>query len=205
MALVKTRIVEEPSNRELRLAEMQLHYEGLILAVAAARDGAAMKTDLHCANAAGTFAYQHGTHALRENFVGSGWFVDRDSGVESIVHPELKLKVAFANVDQACKATGPKPLGRKGSGVERVCSGNLNLFNDLPEYAPQVPSDFSMYYLMVDSSGAAELTSPVVVGDTFTAYVERIYLTDGSDVTVDPVEFSDADATNEFDPVVKPK
>jgi hypothetical protein len=43
---------------------------------------------------------------------------------------------------------------------------------------------------MLDATGAAELTRPIIQGRTFSAYVERIYLpniedTDGTDLTKD--------------------
>ena len=41
---------------------------------------------------------------------------------------------------------------------------------------------------MVDEKGAAELTCPIISEDTFVAYIERIYLSDGKDF--DPENFS---------------
>jgi hypothetical protein len=59
-----------------------------------------------------------------------------------------------------------------------------------------------LYYLMVDQNGAAELTRPIVSGGTFTAAVERIYLSNGGDDDpAIPAEDETGPADN-FDPQV---
>jgi len=68
------------------------------------------------------------------------------------------------------------------------------------ETAPRLVGDSMLYYLMVDQSGAAELTRPVVSGGTFLAAVERIYLSSGDD---DPAVLSeDIGPVDNFDPQV---
>ena len=60
-------------------------------------------TPFHPANAAGTFAYQHGTFALRNEHVGhDDWRSARPNGVEAIENEEIKVRLVFANVDVAC-------------------------------------------------------------------------------------------------------
>jgi hypothetical protein len=55
---------------------------------------------------------------------------------------------------------------------------------------------------MVDERGAAELTRPVVKHNTFTAYIERNYLSDGSDLDRNPLALPDGDVADGFDPEV---
>ena len=104
-------------------------------------------------------------------------------------------------MDIACNDNlKPKPRSRKGAGAERVFIGNL--FGSLPEYAPRQPDGWANFYLMVDEQGAAELTRPVVKNNTFTAYVERIYLSNGDDLDRDMLGLDDSDTADGFDPEV---
>jgi hypothetical protein len=117
---------------------------------------------------------------LRDQFVGKIWAVDRSDGIEAIQNERLNLKVAFCNVDLACDDNHiPKPRSERGAGAERA--SGTGLFRDLPHYAPRPTARSMLYYLMVDQNGAAELTRPVVSGGTFTAAIERIYLSRGGD------------------------
>ncbi|WP_246697257.1 hypothetical protein [Rhizobium sp. G21] len=78
-----------------------------------------------------------------------------------------------------------------------------NLFGaDLPEYAKFNSEAVPTYFLMVDERGAAELTRPVVEGRTFSAYIERIYLSDGADMELDKLLLDDGDRADDFDPMV---
>jgi hypothetical protein len=79
---VKTKILREPWDVDRRLAELRLTREGLLNVVAVALVEAANATPYHCANAAGTFSYQHGTWALRQEFVEGEWTLDRCDGTQ---------------------------------------------------------------------------------------------------------------------------
>lgn len=203
MSFAETIVLREPWDVDRRLAELGLGpRDKLLKVVAIAMAAAADATAFHPANAAGTFAYQHGTWALRDEYVGDAWALDRLYGVEAIRHDVLKIKAIFANVDIACNDDmKPKPRSRRGAGAERACMSNL--FGFLPDYAPRQPADaWKTYYLMVAESGAAELTQPVVKDGTFTSYVERIYLADGSDPASKIVPFDEDDVAENFDPQV---
>jgi hypothetical protein len=202
MGFAETVVLREPYLVAHRLDELDLGpLARLLEVVAVALSASADATDFYPANARGTLAYQHGTAALREEFVGELWTVDRADGVEAIRHDGKKLKVIFSNVDRACSdIEKPRPRSRKGAGSERACVGNL-LFESLPEYAPRQPDGWATFYLMVDEDGAAELTRPIVKNETFTAYVERIYLTDGSGFDRIPIDRTD-DVLDDFDPEV---
>jgi hypothetical protein len=203
LPLIETQVLRDPWDVDRRLSELRLTRQKLLDARAVALQEAANATPYHCANAAGTFSYQHGTWALRNEFVSDEWRVDRADGVEAIWNDEIKIRVIFSNVDIACNNDQmPKPRSRKGAGAERACMGNL--FGDLPRYAPRPAGNEATYYLMVDDRGAAELTRPVVTGGTFSAYIERIYLLDGGD-PAGRLPLDDDDALSDFDPQVARK
>jgi hypothetical protein len=204
MGMAETIVRREPWEVSARLAELQLGpVERLLRVRSIAISASADATPFHPANAAGTLGYQHGTFGLRDEFCkqGAPWRLDRADGVEAIINEALKTRVVFANVDVACDDDlKPKPRSRKGAGAERVCVGNL--FASLPEYAPRQPDGWATFYLMVDERGAAELTRPVVKHNTFTAYIERNYLSDGSDLDRNPLALPDGDVADGFDPEV---
>ena len=89
MSRVETVVHREPWEVSARLAELQLTIEGLLrvrsIAIAASADA----TPFHPANAAGTFSYHYGTFALRKEYVGKNWRVERPDGVEAIVNEKL--------------------------------------------------------------------------------------------------------------------
>ncbi len=204
MSMVETVVRREPWEVDARLAELQLgSVERLLKVRSIAISASADATPFHPANSAGTFAYHYGTFALRNEYVGKVWRLDRADGVEAIVHEALKVRVVFSNVDIASNDDlKPKPRSRKGAGAERVCIGNL--FGSLPEFAPRQPDGWSTFYLMVDEHGAAELTRPVVKNSTFFAYIERNYLSNGDDLNREPrlTLHDDGDVADGFDPEV---
>ena len=202
MNMIQTVTLSEPWDVDRRLEELQLGPKSRLLKVAAvAVSSGADATPFHPANAAGTLAYQFGTWALRDEFIGDVWSLDRPNGVEAIKNESTKVRVVFANVDVSCNdKLKPKPRSRKGAGAERVCDGNL--FGDLPEFAPRQTEGWATYYLMVDVNGAVELTRPIIRKNTFTSYVERIYLSDGSNLDREPVVLDDGDRADDFDPLV---
>jgi hypothetical protein len=200
--IVETRTVREELDVDLRLLELGLDRRLLLDVRDIARGAAANATPFHPANAAGTYSYQEGSWALRDRFVGEEWDLDRTEGVEAIVNVKRGLRVSFSNVDIAAHdEKKPKPRSPKGAGAERACLGNLFGF-ELPEYAKLEGDGLATYYLMVDERGAAELTRPVVEGRTFSAYVERIYLSDGSDTDLDKQFLDEGDRADDFDPLV---
>ncbi|MCV0371453.1 MAG: hypothetical protein K5845_18680 [Filomicrobium sp.] len=203
--MIEAKVWREPWDVDRRLAEMDLSRAELLEVRNIARASAANATPFHPTNAAGTFAYQDGSWALRDRHVGERWSVDRSNGVEAIKNERLGLRVIFSNVDVACDdELKPKPRSPKGAGAERACMGNL-FGSDLPEFAPAQSKSIATYYLMVDERGAVELTRPVVKGRTFSAYVERIYISDGNDMVTDIFSLDDGDRADDFDPQVARK
>lgn len=202
MGMIETKVLREPWEVDVRLAELGLARAGLLkvrdTAVAAAADA----TPFHCANTAGTLAYHHAIYALRDAFVGEQWELARPNGVEVIRNNSVKVMVGFSNVHVACNDEDePKPRSEKGAGAERV-EQQAGLFGKLPRYAPQPESAWAMYYLMVDQSGAAELTRPVVKDGTFGPYIERLYLSSGDDLGGHSLSLDNRDVADGFDPQV---
>jgi len=201
MSLAPTRILKDVPDVDRRLAELGLDRPKLLKVREIALSAAADATAFHPANAAGTFAYQHGTWGLRDSFVGKVWQAARPGGVEVIHNPAIKLMVAYANVDIACNDDhSPKPRSRKGAGAERAAMGSL--FASLPEYSVQQKAGEMLYYLMVAESGAAELSHPIVKESTFVSCIERIYLSNGDDLERIARSFDDGDVADNFDPIV---
>jgi hypothetical protein len=203
MDFTETKIFRERWDGDHRLNQLDLSRKGLLTARDIAISERANATDFHPANAPGTFGYHHGTWALRNEFVGERWIVDRSDGIEAIWNEELRTKVAYCNVDIACNDDHvPKPRSEKGAGAERA--SGTPLFGRLPQYAPRQADGAVLYYLMVDQNGAVELTRPVVSGGTFIAAVERIYLSKGDD-DGPAVLSDDTGPVTEFDPQVARK
>ena len=207
--LAKVRVLREDREVLPRLAEMQLERDKLLNARSIAVGAAADATPFFPANAPGTFSYHYGTFGLRNEFVGEHWAVDRSNGVETIKNEAKRIKIVFANVDVACDDEHePKPRSSKGAGAERLCAGN-DLFGGLPRYvkvAEASEDGWTVFYLMVAPNGAAELSRPIVKGGTFQQFVERLYLSDGSDLDSEPkLSLDDDDVVDDFDPKVARK
>src|SRR5215207_9081729 len=109
-ATVKTRILREDWEVDPRLAYIQVEKDKLLEVRSVAVGAAADATPFHPANAAGTLSYQHGTFALRNEFVGKVWLPERPNGVEAIRNESNRIKIVFANVNIACDDEHePKP------------------------------------------------------------------------------------------------
>lgn len=195
----------EPDDCVDRVGQMELNIEGLLRAADTALGAASDSSPFDPANAAGTFAYFYGTRALREEFVGERWQVDRQESVEAMRNDDLKIRVVYQNVDVAChEKLLPKPRSKKGAGSERTCSENMLFDADaIPHYTPApAKTDYATYYLMVDEDGACELSCPIVTNGTFSSFLERIFLTDSSGVPVNLPKDGNDDAVEHFDPPV---
>jgi hypothetical protein len=202
MPWTETQVLKVSLDVDRRLAELALSRKGLLKARDVALNEAANATPNHCANAAGTFSYQQGTWALRDQFVGPHWASDRTGGVEAIFNKALNVRVAFSNVNVACDDNNPPvPRSAKGAGAERVCEGN-DLFGHLPRFAPAPSDGCATFYLMTAGNGACELSRPIIANGTFSAYVERIYLSDGSDAGGGRLPLDADDAVTDFDPKI---
>lgn len=210
MAFAKTKVLREDWEVVPRLQELRLDREALLRVRTIAVGAAADATPFHPANAAGTFSYQHGTFALRNENVGiKGWQSGRPAGVEAIENEEIRVRVVFANVDIAGNDEHePHARSDKGAGAERLCAGN-GLFGDLPRYAgddfARSDSGWMTFYLMVAPNGAVELSRATVEYGRFATFHERLYLSDGGDLASEPKPLEDKTPSDEFDPQVARK
>jgi hypothetical protein len=202
MGMIETKILREPYEVDARLAELGLTRSGLLKVRDAAVGAAADVTPIHCANAAGTMAYHIGVYMLRDGHLGQVWKMARPSGVEVIRNDSVKVLVGFSNVHHACDDSDlPQPRSEKGAGAERV-EHQAMLFDDLPRYAPSPEQDaWAMYYLMVDPDGRAELSRPIVRDGTYSAFIERLFLSNGDDLGGRTLVL-DGDIADGFDPQV---
>ena len=205
MAVTKTEIRREDWEVEPRLAELELEKKKLLSVRTTAIGAAADATPFFPANAAGTLSYQYGTFALRNEHVGDNWQIDRPNGVEVIKNDARRVMLVFANVDIACNDEHqPKARSEKGAGAERLCGSN-GLFDDLPRYVNVENEGWLIFYLMVAPNGAVELSRATVEKRRFDKFIERIYLSDGSDLDTEPKLFDDDLPADSFDPQVARK
>lgn len=202
MESLRRTTVQEPVERNARLEELELHYDRLIAAGQHALAGRASASPLHPSNTAGFLSYADGVKGLRVENMDANWELFSQEGVEGICNPGLKLRVLFANVHEACGENDPQSRSRKGAGSERVACGDLfeRAGIDLPDAVVRFRGDYKTYYLMVDQRGAMELSLPIVkAGGNFSHCVERIFLTEGSELdeidlgTDEPADDSDLD------------
>jgi hypothetical protein len=209
MTFAETKICREDWEVGPRLAELRTSKEKLLRVRSVAIAAAADATPFHPANAAGTLSYQHGTFSLRNEHVGdNGWVSDRPNGVEVIKNAAIRTRIVFANVDVACD-DGREPQARsdKGAGAERLCAGN-GLFGYLPRFADISETNedgWTTYYLMVALNGAAELSRAMVEKRRFAKFIERLYLSDGSDLDTEPKILDIDDQIDQFDPQIARK
>lgn len=197
---IETKRLEDQLEVDLRLAELGLTREGLLRAVRISRAERANATALHPANAPGTFSYHHGVGAIRREYIGEEWIIDRTYGIEAIYNKKLMTKVSFCNVDYACGRDHPKPRSDKGGGAERA-SGPM-LFDDLKTFVSYSDGGIALYYLMVDQIGRAELTRPVIAKRTFTGAIERIFLLPDGEDTTSTLPLDSDDVVDDFDPQI---
>ena len=200
MIVKETRMFKAQYDVDRRLAEIALTRDRLQVVVATALSAAADATLFHPRGAAGVLAYLYGVYGLRDQF-SNEWDVCRLDGVEMIQNSSIKVRVGYSNVDKACDDDhDPQARRRKGSGTERACQGNL--FEFLPWQLPKSEGEWTTYFLMVDPNGAAELSRPMVIGDNFGPFIERIYVTDGLEFDDEGLLFDEGDVVDDFDPKV---
>jgi len=181
---IESIIIDDPERCDGFLQARNLSRAGIL----SVRDVAYMQivdcSPLMAANAPGTLAYHFGVLEMRVQFLGEHWEYSSERGIEAIFNPKLNTKVVFQNVDIACsRVNEPKPRTEKGSGAERECQGNLfALYGvDTPtKLRPQ--AGVAVYFIMVDERGAVEFSRPVIENKKFAGFVERIFVSDGSDI-----------------------
>ena len=181
----ETKILNEAEEVEWFLRELNLSVNGILAIRDAAYTHRVDASPLMALNAAGSLAYHFGVLELRQQFLGPYWDIDRIAGIEGISHTQRKIKVGFQNVDLACSTvTDPKPCSEKGAGAERECVGNLFEFSGVaaPKMVRAVAIHRMSYFVMVDERGAVEVSRPVIENGRFAGFLDRIFVSDGSDL-----------------------
>lgn len=183
--LVETEIIEDPEQVSLILESWGLSISGVL----AIRDAAYMQmvdaSPLMASNAPGTLAYHYGVLEMRVQFLGKHWEIDRRGGIEAISTPTDDRKLMFQNVDMACsKVTNPKPRSEKGAEAERECQDNLFRFYGIaaPEKVWSDKASKAVHFIMVDMRGAVEVSRPVLEDGKFSQFIQRLFVSDGSEL-----------------------
>lgn len=209
-----TTVIERPQDVDQRLSDFGL-VRGQILAI---RDAARAASDdaspLAPVNAPGTLAYISGVQALREQILGPGWVMARSLGIEAVINESIGIRLCYQNVDRACDDFF-KPMPRSGKGAASASLCCLPLFEHfgvtlpddadrLKEYEGFDPSKdhLTTYFVMVGEDGNVELSSPVIEGQRFSKFRERIFV-DRLEVDVDGVSEYEAAGDFEFDVTMK--
>lgn len=175
----ETIVVDDPTEVEAAVAKMGLNYTNLMDARNEVFTQLSDQSPLEALSASGQRAYLSGVYVLRKGHIPYGWVVNRQDNVETIINSDKTLKVGYQTVNRACvKALSPQPRSRKGAASERQCQPNLFDHNDvsLPSFVKTTPQRTAFYYLMVDETGAAELSRPIVKNGLYVGFVERIFL-----------------------------
>ncbi|NEK37759.1 hypothetical protein GR253_27080 [Rhizobium leguminosarum] len=206
MAIFRTAIIDNSAETERRLADFGLTIAQILAIRDAARAASDDASPLMPLNAPGTLAYIYGVAALREKILDTEWKMDRTLGVEAILNPQLRIRIGYQNVDQACDPIfKPMPRSAKGPGSEQMCSFPLFDFygmtletdgDRLPKDNPKDPDsdDVTTYFVMVGEDGSVELSSPIITNQRYGDFRERIFVDR-------PGEEWDAQIDSEADPI----
>lgn len=181
----ETIVLDDPTEVGRFLAGLDLSINGILSIRDAAYTHRVDASPLMALNAPGSLAYHFGVLELRQQFLGGAWEIDRIAGIEGISHTRRKIKIGFQNVDVACsRVTDPKPCSEKGAGAERECSGNLFEFSGVsaPKMVRLASNNKMSYFVMVDERGAVELSRPVIENGKYAGFLDRIFVSDGSDI-----------------------
>jgi hypothetical protein len=183
---IESEIINDPDKVSLLLEEWGLSTKGILAVRDAAHAQLVDASPLMATNAPGSLAYHYGVFEMRVQFLGKKWHIDRSGGIEAITNVKGDRKVVFQNVDIACSWAKPSPRTKKGSGSEKECQGNLFDYYNVkaPETIQSVESGIATHFIMVDERGAVEFSRPVLEDGVFVGFVQRLFVSDGSDLDV---------------------
>lgn len=175
-----TAIVQGEAQVADRLADFGLVSDQLLAVGVTARTWADDASPLMPINAPGTLAYIYGVRELRQQLLDGSWVVDRTCGIEAVINRELRLRIAFQNVDRACDPIfPPTPRSAKGSASEVLSGPTLFEYAGV-EAGPLtgvMQDGVPTYYLMVGEDGSVELSHPVISNGSYAQFHERILIT----------------------------
>lgn len=201
MPSFSTAIVEGERAVADRLSDFGLVPDQILAVGLAARTRADDASPLMPINAPGTLAYIYGVLELRQQLLDGVWAADRTCGIEAVVNRDLKMRVGFQNVDQACDPNfPPSPRSAKGSAAESLCGPTLFEYAgiDAGPLTGVKADGIPTYYIMVGENGSVELSHPVIMNGSYSHFHERIFIFSPNDDWVDEIN-PDTDPLDEFD------
>lgn len=174
----------------------------VIKAAVAARGGC---TDDYPKSSRGYYAWSGAIARLRQIFRREGWIKSDDFGVETIFHPDLRVKITYMSTDDGTcdKSRSPRNRTVKGPAAE--------MLTDLNSQYEMFPNDdfgsktdgFPIWYLCVFDNGKtvrAELSRPIEFKNNYFAkFSERIFLISGDDWSEIATISAEPDAAQDFD------
>lgn len=180
MRSFSTTVVEGESSIAARLSDFGILPQQLLAVGKIARTWADDASPLMPINAPGTLAYIYGVRELRQQLLDGSWVVDRTCGIEAVINRDLRMRIAFQNVDRACDPIfPPNPRSAKGSASESLCGPTMFEYAGV-EAGPLtgvLQDGVPTYYLMVGEDGSVELSHPVIVNGSYAYFHERILIT----------------------------
>ena len=179
MPVYSVKVIRQEQDAARRLSDFGLSSDVLICVANAARTRADDATESMPLNAPGTLAYLYGVHELREQLIENGWEINRTRNIESVIHREREMRIAYQNVDNACDMEyPPNPISAKGKGAEYL--NGPNLFDhagiDPGPITATEKDGLPTYYVMVGQDGSVELSRPVISKGGYIDFIERIFV-----------------------------
>jgi hypothetical protein len=160
-------------------------------------------------SARGWDSWRFGVRRWRDIKCRQGWKKDETENLSTIVHPDMKFRIAVSNTDEGTGLRSGKPKSRstKGDGSRRAVDFNRR---QQPLPIPEFQEEFhrqltaaaaahaQIWYLCLFNDGGdtvrAELSKPAgIEAGHFIAWQERIILIDGDGPVGDRVIIDDND------------
>lgn len=191
------KIRKDAPDVDARLSQLGLSRSGLldILSSIFAEHGFCNENDP--AGTRGWTVYRWGVRGLREKYRSVGWVTDSTGNLETLVHHDLKLRIAVLNTDDGtCDPTRvPKNTSEKGPNSERAALANADMLPGTEEWprtksdgSPAVTPEYDTWHLCVyirDDELRAELSRlDEFSGGYFCGASERIFLVEPGDWTL---------------------
>lgn len=183
----------EEADRDDRLVQLGLSHDLLLEVVDACVAAEANCTANDPPMAKGFMVYCAGVRRLRELFCPVGWERDDTGNFSTIVHHELRLRVAFMNTDSGTCNPDAQPANRskKGPNSERAATTNQSLLPGIEwpssraDGSRPAGEDYVTWHMCVHIDGDRVSAELVLQSDFEAGYfvdcAERIFLIKDAD------------------------
>jgi hypothetical protein len=168
----------------------------------AARGGC---TDDYPKSSSGFRAWDGGTARMRQIFRREGYVKGDDFGIETIVHHELRVRVAIMNADAGTcdRDRSPRNRTEKRAATERVTDLNNQIEMFKAHEIGKEPDEYPLWYLYIFDNGKtvrAELSRPIQFkSGYFEKFSERIFIIAGDDWSKIAVSTPEAPTAPDFE------